>query len=137
MVPHPASPLYIGKRFFYRLYTKRYNSTVKFDESYVNVIPKHCGYNPKFERIDHLSQSLTATNDVGDSCDINGGKRLFLPSNILTELAKRAFTDIMYFLRPGHLAQLRKIYDDPESSDNDKFVSIQLLKNACIASARF
>ena len=42
--------------------------------------------------------------------------------------------DISHFLRPSHLAQLRKILDDPESSGNDRFVALDLLKNACIAA---
>src|SRR5215217_8183459 len=43
--------------------------------------------------------------------------------------------DIAHLLRPGHLAQLRRILDDPEASANDKFVALDLLKNATIASA--
>ena len=38
--------------------------------------------------------------------------------------------DIAHFLRPAHLAQLRKVLDDPEASDNDRFVALDLLKNA-------
>ena len=39
-------------------------------------------------------------------------------------------------LRPAHLSQLRKILDDPEASENDRFVAMELLKNANIASGR-
>src|SRR5215471_6443090 len=42
--------------------------------------------------------------------------------------------DIAHLLRPGHLAQLASILDDPEASPNDRFVAIELLKNACIAA---
>jgi len=49
-------------------------------------------------------------------------------------LAHQAFHDIAYFLRPGHLAQLRAILDDPEASDNDRFVALDLLRNANIAA---
>ena len=42
--------------------------------------------------------------------------------------------DIAHLLRPGHLAQLRKILDDPEASPNDHFVALELLKNANIAA---
>src|SRR5690606_24430661 len=45
-----------------------------------------------------------------------------------------AFTDINHLLRPGHLAQLRQILDDPEASDNDRFVAYDFLKNANIAA---
>ncbi|MFL4971187.1 MAG: fumarate hydratase, partial [Xanthobacteraceae bacterium] len=49
-------------------------------------------------------------------------------------LAEAAFIDINHLLRPGHLAQLRQILDDPQASDNDKFVAYDFLKNANIAA---
>jgi len=54
----------------------------------------------------------------------------------LTLLAHAAFIDCAHLLRPGHLAQLRGILDDPESSSNDKFVAFDLLKNANIAAGK-
>ncbi len=54
----------------------------------------------------------------------------------LTQLTREAMTDIAFLLRPGHLAQLRAILDDPEASDNDRVVALELLKNANIAAAR-
>src|SRR5437870_7537363 len=54
----------------------------------------------------------------------------------LTLLAAQAFIDSAHLLRPGHLAQLRAILDDPEASANDKFVASDLLKNANIAAGR-
>jgi len=52
----------------------------------------------------------------------------------LALLAAEALRDISHYLRPGHLSQLRKILDDPEASDNDRFVALELLKNANIAA---
>src|SRR5246127_358990 len=52
----------------------------------------------------------------------------------LRTLAEAAFTDINHLLRPGHLKQLRAILDDPQASDNDKFVAYDFLKNANIAA---
>jgi fumarate hydratase class I len=49
-------------------------------------------------------------------------------------LAEQALADINHLLRPSHLAQLQKILDDPEATDNDKFVAFDLLKNANIAA---
>jgi fumarate hydratase class I len=49
-------------------------------------------------------------------------------------LAEHAMADINHLLRPGHLAQLRKILDDPEATSNDRFVAYDLLKNANIAA---
>lgn len=54
----------------------------------------------------------------------------------LTLLSRVAFDDIEHLLRPSHLASLKKILEDPESSDNDRFVALQLLKNANIAAGR-
>ncbi len=51
------------------------------------------------------------------------------------QAGRRAVHDIQHYLRPAHLAQLRRIIDDPEASANDKFVALDLLKNANIAAA--
>ncbi|MBB2176668.1 fumarate hydratase [Gluconacetobacter johannae] len=65
-------------------------------------------------------------------CD--GRTVLHIRPEALSELAARAFHDIAHLLRPGHLAQLARILKDPEASDNDRFVALDLLKNACIAA---
>jgi fumarate hydratase class I len=52
----------------------------------------------------------------------------------LRALAEAAFADINHLLRPGHLKQLRAILDDPQASDNDRFVAFDFLKNANIAA---
>ncbi|HET6183781.1 MAG TPA: fumarate hydratase [Acetobacteraceae bacterium] len=67
-------------------------------------------------------------------CD--GQSVLRIAPAALTELAFRAFQDVSHLLRPGHLRQLRAILDDPEASDNDRFVAFDLLKNANIAAGR-
>jgi fumarate hydratase, class I len=51
-------------------------------------------------------------------------------------LAREAYVDCQHLLRPGHLQQLRNILDDPEASDNDRFVAFDLLKNANIAAGK-
>jgi len=53
---------------------------------------------------------------------------------VLTEMAFQAFRDVSHLLRPGHLAQLRAILDDPEATENDRFVAFEMLKNANIAA---
>ncbi len=54
----------------------------------------------------------------------------------LTLLATTAIDDISHLLRASHLEQLRSILDDAEASANDKFVALELLKNANIAAGR-
>jgi len=67
---------------------------------------------------------------------VEGAGREFLTvePEALTLLAREAMRDIAHLLRPGHLAQLRSILDDEEASPNDKFVALDLLKNAAIAA---
>ena len=52
----------------------------------------------------------------------------------LSLLTREAFRQISHLLRPAHLKQLRTILDDPEASPNDRFVALDLLKNAVIAA---
>jgi fumarate hydratase class I len=52
----------------------------------------------------------------------------------LTRLARAALKDVNFLLRASHLSKLRAILDDPEASDNDRFVADTLLKNAVIAA---
>jgi fumarate hydratase, class I len=59
---------------------------------------------------------------------------LVVEREALRMLAEAAFTDINHLLRPSHLKQLRAILDDPQASDNDKFVAYDFLKNANIAA---
>jgi fumarate hydratase class I len=63
-----------------------------------------------------------------------GRKFLEIEPATLTLLAKEAIRDIQHLLRPSHLAQLRAIVDDPEASGNDRFVAMDLLRNACISA---
>lgn len=70
-----------------------------------------------------------------ETVQVNGQSFLSVPGSALQQLSKQAFGDIAHLLRPAHLQQLRNILDDGEASENDKFVAMELLKNANIASA--
>ncbi len=59
---------------------------------------------------------------------------LVVEDSAIAALSEAAMVDINHLLRPGHLAQLAKILDDPEATSNDKFVAYDLLKNANIAA---
>ncbi len=66
---------------------------------------------------------------------ICAGRRILrIAPESLSGLAFTAFREVSHKLRPGHLAQLRSILDDPEASANDRFVALELLKNANIAA---
>ncbi len=64
------------------------------------------------------------------------GGRVFLEvePEALRRLTDEAMHDVAHYLRPAHLAQLASILDDPEASNNDQFVALDLLKNANIAA---
>jgi len=74
------------------------------------------------------------TTDHVSTFEAAGKTFLRVEPEALTLLARHAMRDIAHLLRPGHLAQLRKILDDPEASANDRFVALELLKNASIAA---
>lgn len=74
------------------------------------------------------------TSDYVSTIEVDGQKVLKVEPEALTLLAKTAMRDIAHLLRPAHLAQLKKILDDPEATANDKFVALELLKNANVAA---
>src|SRR4051794_11640361 len=65
---------------------------------------------------------------------VEGKTVLRIAPAALSELAFQAYKDVSHLLRPAHLAQLRAILDDPEASANDRFVALDLMKNANIAA---
>jgi fumarate hydratase class I len=52
----------------------------------------------------------------------------------LTLLAEQAFTDVSHLYRASHLRLLSQVFEDPDSSANDRYVALELLKNAVIAA---
>jgi fumarate hydratase class I len=103
----------------------------------VNVaLPRPAGfvYSPMFPLgPDRTPWKKLAIEGVRTStCD--GQTVLRIAPEALSELAVRAFHDVSHLLRPAHLASLRAILDDPEASGNDRFVALDLLKNANIAA---
>ncbi len=74
------------------------------------------------------------TKDHIKTAMFNGKKVLVIEPAALTEICENAFRDIAHLLRPGHLKQLAAIFDDPEASENDKFVAMELMRNAVISA---
>ena len=74
--------------------------------------------------------------DFVGTARFNGAEIVTVDPQALTLLARQAFVDCAHLLRPNHLRQLRAILDDPEASDNDRFVAFDLLKNANIAAGK-
>lgn len=74
------------------------------------------------------------TSDFVKVETFQGEEMLVVDPAALKLLAETALGEISHYLRPGHLAQLAKILKDPEATENDKFVALDLLKNACISA---
>jgi fumarate hydratase class I len=82
---------------------------------------------------DDTPYRLLTTEGVS-TFEARGKTFVAIEPSAITALTSEAMKDIAHLLRPGHLAQLRTILDDPEASDNDRFVALDLLKNAVIAA---
>ena len=83
---------------------------------------------------DNHTEYRLVTPDGVRVVETAGRRFLEIDPDVLTLLAKEAIKDIQHLLRPSHLAQLRAIVDDPEASANDRFVAVDLLRNACISA---
>ena len=82
---------------------------------------------------DTTSYRLLTTKGVS-TFEANGHTFLQVDPEAIRLLTAEAMRDIAHLLRPGHLQQLANILDDPDASGNDKFVALDLLKNAAIAA---
>lgn len=74
--------------------------------------------------------------EAPQTLELAGETFLKIPPETISALTEEAFADVSHLLRPGHLSQLRAILDDPGASDNDRYVALELLKNAVISAER-
>ena len=82
---------------------------------------------------DETPYRLLTTEGI-DTFTAGGRTFLTVEPETLRALTETAVHDMEHFLRPGHLAQLRAILDDPEASPNDRFVALDLLRNVNISA---
>lgn len=91
-----------------------------------------------FEKMFPLAADTTVyrklTGDHVAMDTFRGKPMLTVSAQGITDLTRQAFTDVNFLLRPTHLAQLRKILDDPAASANDRYVALEMIKNAVIAA---
>ena len=101
----------------------------------IQARPSNFHYSPMFPLAprDTPWRKLEVPGVTTTTCD--GQTILRIKPDALSELAFQAFHDVSHLLRPAHLQQLRNILDDAEASPNDRFVALDLLKNANIAAA--
>jgi len=100
---------------------------------YADLLPTHGSNGADETPYRLISKEGVSTFDVTLE---DGSTQTFLKvaPEAIQRLTAEAMHDISHYLRPGHLAQLRKIIDDPEASGNDRFVALDLLKNVNISA---
>lgn len=98
------------------------------DFSYSDLLPRESGPHE-----DPTPYRLITTEGVS-TVETAGRTFLSIEPEVLRLLTFEAIHDISHLLRPAHLAQLASILDDPQASPNDRFVALDLLKNANIAA---
>ena len=76
------------------------------------------------------------TKDYVKVVDCDGRKILKVDPKGLELLSEAAYTDVSFYLRSAHLQKLNNILNDPEASDNDKFVAYTMLLNQTVAANR-
>ena len=91
-------------------------------------------YSPMFPLAADDTEYELVSNEHVTLTELDGETFLKIDPEALRLLAARAFTDISHLLRSSHLAQLRAILDDPEATRNDRFVALEMLKNAVVAA---
>jgi fumarate hydratase class I len=91
-------------------------------------------WQPLFELGPDETAYRKLTSDHVGRARFEGAEILKVEEAGLTLLAAQAIRDVSHLFRPGHLAQVRAILDDPEASANDRFVALQMLKNANVAA---
>jgi fumarate hydratase class I len=82
---------------------------------------------------DDTPYRLVTTEGVS-TFEVDGQTFLRVAPEAIQQLTAEAMRDISHYLRPAHLAQLRRIIEDPEASGNDRFVALDLLKNVNISA---
>ncbi len=95
---------------------------------------------PEFQYQEMFPQSkddtpfVKLTSDLVSVGEYRGSRILEVDREALTLLVAESVRNISHLFRPGHLAQLSKILDDPEATDNDRFVARTMLQNACVSA---
>ena len=80
------------------------------------------------------TQYRKLSSEFVSTIEVDGRKILKVDPKGLELLAKEAMADVGFYLRATHLEKLAKILDDPEATDNDRFVAHTLIKNQVVSS---
>jgi fumarate hydratase class I len=91
-------------------------------------------FQPLFELGADETPFRKLSSDHVSEVEILGEKAIVVEAEALSLLASEAVRDISHLFRTSHLEQVRRILDDPEASANDRFVALQMLKNANVSA---
>ena len=94
------------------------------------------GFQPMMPEFDDTTEYRHITTDFVETVNADGREILKIDTEGIAQLVAEGFSDTSHLLRPAHLSQLTQILKDPEASENDRFVAMDLLKNANIAAGR-
>ena len=95
---------------------------------------KEFKYQEMFPLREDTTEYYHLTSEYVHEEEFGGRKMLVVEPEALRTLARQAFHDIAFYLRPEHQEQVAKILSDPEASDNDRFVALTFLRNAEVAA---
>ena len=90
-------------------------------------------YAPMFQTGKDETEYYLLTKEGVSVAEFNGKEILMVSKEALTQLTQQAFYDVSFHMRRAHNAQVAKILNDPEASDNDKYVALTFLRNAEVA----
>ncbi len=108
--------------------------TPPLDAAAAPARPAGFNYSPMFPLGEDTTPYRKLDIEGVSTVEVDGKRVLKIKPAVLTELTFQACHDVSHLLRPAHLQQLANILKDPEASANDRFVALDLLKNANIAS---
>jgi fumarate hydratase, class I len=91
-------------------------------------------YEDMFQLGEDTTEYRLLTKDYISTGSFEGNHIIKVAPEALTLLAEEAFSDVSHLLRKSHLEQVSRILIDPEASDNDKYVALELIKNAVISA---
>ena len=92
-------------------------------------------YEPPFQLAEDQTEYRLLTTEGVRTIEVDGRPYLKVEPSALARLAREAFVDVSFHLRPKHLKQLAEELADPDASDNDRFVLYTHLQNAVVAAA--
>ena len=90
-------------------------------------------YAPMFQLGEDNTEYYLLTKEGVSVGEFEGHEMLKVTPQALTMLANQCFHDVSFMLRRSHNEQVAKILNDPEASDNDKYVALTMLRNAEVA----